>query len=30
VFTVLYAGFVTARYGLSLGDEAREESRDAA
>lgn len=30
VFTLLYAGFVTARYGLSLGDEAREESRDAA
>lgn len=30
VFTLLYAGFVTARYGLSLGDEAREESRDGA
>jgi len=29
VFTVLYAGFVSARYGLALSDEAREESRDA-
>ncbi len=30
VFTVLYIGLVTARYGLTLADEAREESRDAA
>ncbi|HEU5305307.1 MAG TPA: cytochrome c biogenesis protein CcsA [Gemmatimonadales bacterium] len=29
VFTVLYLGFVTARYGLSLADEAREEAQDA-
>lgn len=29
VFSVLYAGFVTARYGLSLADEAREAARDA-
>jgi heme exporter protein C len=29
VFTVLYLGFVTARYGLALADEAREEARDA-
>ncbi len=29
VFTVLYLGFVTARYGLALADEVREESRDA-
>ena len=28
VFTVLYVGFVTARYGLLLSDEARQESRD--
>ena len=27
VFTVLYVGLVTARYGLSLADEAREEAR---
>ncbi|HJR17495.1 MAG TPA: cytochrome c biogenesis protein CcsA [Gemmatimonadales bacterium] len=30
VFTVLYVGFVIARYGLSLSADAREESRDAA
>jgi heme exporter protein C len=30
VFTVLYLGFVTTRYGLALADEAREEARDAA
>jgi heme exporter protein C len=30
VFTVLYVGLVTARYGLTLADEAREEARDAA
>jgi heme exporter protein C len=30
VFTVLYLGFVTARYGLALADEALEEARDAA
>ncbi len=30
VFTVLYVGLVTARYGLALVDEAREEARDAA
>ena len=30
VFTLLYIGFVTARYGLALADEAREEARDAA
>jgi heme exporter protein C len=29
VFTLLYVGFVTTRYGLSLADEAREEFRDA-
>jgi hypothetical protein len=29
VFTVLYLGFVTTRYGLALADEAREEARDA-
>jgi heme exporter protein C len=29
VFTLLYLGFVTARYGLTLADEAREEARDA-
>ena len=29
VFTVLYLGFVTARYGLGLAEEAREEARDA-
>jgi heme exporter protein C len=29
VFTVLYLGFVTARYGLALAEEAREEGRDA-
>jgi heme exporter protein C len=29
VFTLLYLGFVTARYGLVLADEAREEARDA-
>lgn len=29
VFTLLYLGFVTARYGLSLAAEAREEARDA-
>jgi heme exporter protein C len=28
VFTVLYLGFVIARYGLSLAEEAREEARD--
>lgn len=28
VFTLLYLGFVTARYGLALADEAREEARD--
>jgi heme exporter protein C len=30
VFTVLYIGLVTARYGLALADELREEARDAA
>jgi hypothetical protein len=30
VFTVLYVGLVTARYGLVLVDEAREAARDAA
>ena len=30
VFTVLYVGLVTARYGLVLAEEAREEARDAA
>jgi heme exporter protein C len=30
VFTVLYVGLVTARYGLALAHEAREEARDAA
>ena len=30
VFTVLYLGFVTARYGLALADESREEARDGA
>ena len=30
VFTALYVGLVTARYGLVLADEAREEGRDAA
>ncbi len=30
VFTVLYVGLVTARYGLTLAAEAREEARDAA
>ena len=30
VFTVLYVGLVTARYGLVLADEAQEEARDAA
>lgn len=29
VFSVLYAGFVTTRYGVALADEAREEARDA-
>lgn len=29
VFTVLYLGFVTARYGLGLAEEAREEARNA-
>ncbi|MEO7136402.1 MAG: cytochrome c biogenesis protein CcsA [Gemmatimonadales bacterium] len=29
VFTVLYLGFVMARYGLALADEEREEARDA-
>jgi heme exporter protein C len=29
VFTLLYLGFVTARYGLALADDAREEARDA-
>jgi heme exporter protein C len=29
VFTLLYLGFVTARYGLALADEAREEAHDA-
>ena len=29
VFTLLYLGFVTARYGLILADEAREDARDA-
>ena len=29
VFTVLYLGFVTARYGMILAEEAREEARDA-
>jgi heme exporter protein C len=29
VFTLLYVGFVMARYGLALADEVREESRDA-
>jgi heme exporter protein C len=29
VFTVLYLGFVSARYGLGLAEEAREETRDA-
>jgi hypothetical protein len=29
VFTLLYLGFVTARYGLALAEEAREEARDA-
>jgi heme exporter protein C len=29
VFTLLYVGLVTARYGLALADEAREEVRDA-
>ena len=29
VFTVLYLGFVTARYGLILAEEARDEARDA-
>jgi heme exporter protein C len=28
VFTLLYLGFVVARYGLALGEEAREEARD--
>ncbi len=28
VFTLLYLGFVTARYGLALADDAREEARD--
>ena len=30
VFTLLYLGFVTTRYGLALADEAREDARDAA
>jgi heme exporter protein C len=30
VFTVLYIGLVTARYGVALADELREEARDAA
>jgi heme exporter protein C len=30
VFTLLYVGYVTARYGLALMEEAREEDRDAA
>jgi heme exporter protein C len=29
VFTLIYIGFVTARYGLALAEEAREEARDA-
>ena len=29
VFTLLYVGFVTVRYGLALAEEAREEARDA-
>jgi heme exporter protein C len=29
VFTLIYLGFVTARYGLALAEEAREEARDA-
>jgi heme exporter protein C len=29
VFTVLYLGFVTTRYGLALADDVREEARDA-
>jgi heme exporter protein C len=29
VFTLLYLGFVTVRYGLTLAEEAREEARDA-
>jgi heme exporter protein C len=29
VFTLLYLGFVTARYGLALAEEAREDARDA-
>jgi len=29
VFTLLYIGFVAARYGLALAEEAREEARDA-
>lgn len=29
VFTLIYFGFVTARYGLALAEEAREEARDA-
>ena len=28
VFTLLYIGFVTTRYGLALADEAREEAGD--
>jgi heme exporter protein C len=30
VFTALYLGFVTTRYGLAVADEAREEAGDAA
>jgi heme exporter protein C len=30
VFTLLYLGLVTIRYGLALADEAREEARHAA
>ena len=29
VFTLLYLGFVTTRYGLALADEARQEERNA-
>jgi hypothetical protein len=29
VFTVMYIGFVTSRYGLALAEESREESLDA-
>jgi heme exporter protein C len=30
VFTLLYIGLVTLRYGLAMAEEAREEARDAA